>query len=323
MLRTAVYNPRTGDTLFGGRELLEQWRDDPDLIVWVDSASEDREAERRLLRDYFDLNELALDDCQRERHPPKLEWFDDYFFLLLKGFTAETKTIDYSIVHISFFVGRRFLVTRHALASPSIDRTWTLLESGKLSLEKGTVHVCYRIVRTIIDRYTPIIMSLEERLEDLEDEMYDDPSDKLLAELGNYNSRLKKLRRIFGYQATVIGNLRNSENDFITDGNLHEFNDLHEQMDRLSSLTALLQELAIDLMEGYISLSSHRLNKIMKVLTITAVIFLPLSLLAGIYGMNFEHMPELKSADGYFVVLGSMIAIAAVLLALFRYLKWL
>ncbi|MEJ2761552.1 MAG: magnesium transporter CorA family protein, partial [Gammaproteobacteria bacterium] len=196
-------------------------------------------------------------------------------------------------------------------------------ESGKLSMEKGTVHVCYRIVRTVIDRYTPIIMSLEERLEDLEDEMYGDPSDKLLAELGNYNSRLKKLRRIFGYQATVIGNLRNSGNDFITDGNLHEFNDLHEQMERLSSLTALLQELAIDLMEGYISLSSHRLNKIMKVLTITAVIFLPLSLLAGIYGMNFEHMPELKSGDGYYVVLGSMAAITVGLLALFRYLKWL
>jgi magnesium transporter len=323
MLRTAVYNPRSGDTQFGGRELLEQWRGNPDLVVWVDSGSEDRDAERRLFRDYFDLNELAMDDCQRERHPPKLEWFDDYFFLLLKGFTAETKTIDYSIVHISFFVGRRFLVTRHALSSPSIDRTWALLESGKLSMEKGTVHVCYRIVRTVIDRYTPIIMSLEERLEDLEDEMYGDPSDKLLAELGNYNSRLKKLRRIFGYQATVIGNLRNSGNDFITDGNLHEFNDLHEQMERLSSLTALLQELAIDLMEGYISLSSHRLNKIMKVLTITAVIFLPLSLLAGIYGMNFEHMPELKSGDGYYVVLGSMAAITVGLLALFRYLKWL
>ena len=323
MLRIAVHNTRSGETLTGGRELLEQWRSDSELVVWVDSGSEDRESERSLFREYFELNELALDDCQRERHPPKLEWFDEYFFLLMKGFTAETKTIDYSIVHISFFVGQRFIVTRHALPSPSIDRTWNLLESGKLSIDKGPAHVCYRIVRTVIDRYTPIIMNLEERLEDLEDEMYDDPSDTLLAELGNYISRLKKLRRIFGYQATVFGNLKDSQADFLGEGNIHEFNDLYEQMERLSSLTGLLQELAIDLMEGYISMSSHRLNKIMKVLTITAVIFLPLSLLAGIYGMNFEHMPELKTGDGYYIVLGTMIAIAAGLLGLFRYLKWL
>jgi magnesium transporter len=323
MLRIAVYNPRSGKTVFGKRELLERYRTDPDSLIWVDSAGGDNDEERRLFKEEFDLNDLAIDDCQRERHPPKLEWFDDYFFLLLKGFTAETHSIDYSIVHISFFVGQRFIVTRHALPSPSIDRIWGMLESGKASMEKGPVHICYRIVRTIIDRYTPIIMNLEERLDDLEEEMYDDPSDKLLAELSNYNSRLKKLRRIFGYQASVLGNLKGSSAEIFAEENMHEFNDLHEQMERLSSLTGLLQELARDLMDGYITLSSHRLNKIMKVLTITAVIFLPLSLLAGIYGMNFEHMPELRIQDAYYIVVGVMVAIAVGLLSLFRYLKWL
>ena len=323
MLRIALYDPRSGETVFGGRELLQRYRSDPDLRIWLDSTAEEKDEERRLFKDEFDLNDLAIDDCQRERHPPKLEWFDDYFFLLLKGFTADTRSIDYSIVHISFFVGQRFIVTRHALTSPSIDRIWGMLESGKESLQKGPVHVCYRVVRTIIDRYTPIIMNLEERLDDLEEEMYDDPSDRLLAELSNYNSRLKKLRRIFGYQETVMGNLKDSDTEIFMKENMHEFNDLHEQMERLSSLTGLMQELARDLMDGYITLSSHRLNKIMKVLTITAVIFLPLSLLAGIYGMNFEHMPELRIADAYYVVIGVMIGIAVGLLALFRYLKWL
>lgn len=323
MLRIALFNPHSGETVFGGRELLERYRSDPELLIWLDSAEENKDEERRIFREEFDLNDLAIDDCQRERHPPKLEWFDDYFFLLLKGFTAETRSIDYSIVHISFFVGQRFIVTRHALPSPSINRIWDMVEAGRESMANGPVHICYRIVRTIIDRYTPIIMNLEERLDDLEEEMYDNPSDKLLAELSNYNSRLKKLRRIFGYQATVMGNLKDSEAEFVVEENMHEFNDLHEQMERLSSLTALMQELARDLMDGYITLSSHRLNRIMKVLTITAVIFLPLTLLAGIYGMNFEHMPELRVEDAYYVVIGVMIAIAVGLLALFRYLKWL
>jgi len=323
MLRTVLHDPRSGQTAFGGRKLLQRWHDDPELLLWLDSDGEDPGAERKLLKEEFHLNELALDDCQRDRHPPKLEWFDDYFFLLLKGFTADTRSIDYSIVHISFFVGRRFLVTRHALTSPSIDRVLGQMEDGKVSFGKGTVHVCYRVVRTIIDRYTPIILNLEERLDDLEEEMYDEPSDRLLAELVAYSSRLKKLRRIFGYQATVIANLRNSESELFTEANEHEFNDLHEQMDRLSSLTALLQELAVDLIEGYISMSSHRLNKIMKVLTITAVIFLPLTLLAGIYGMNFVNMPELQSKEGYYIVISAMGVIAIGLLGLFRYLKWL
>lgn len=323
MLRTAVHNTRTGETAFGGRELLQRYHDDPDCLIWLDSSAEDADAERRLFREDFDLNNLAIDDCQRERHPPKLEWFDDYFFLLLKGFTAETHSINYSIVHISFFVGHRFIVTRHTLPSPSIDRIWAQLQEGRESMHKGVVHICYRVVRTIIDRYTPIIMSLEERLDELEEEMYEQPSDRLLAELGTYNSRLKKLRRIYGYQASVLANLKAADQGRFTDEILHEFNDLHEQMERLSSLTALLQELTKDLMESYITLSSHRLNKIMKVLTVTAVIFLPLSLLAGIYGMNFEHMPELHVEDAYYVVIGIMLAIAAGLLALFRYLKWL
>jgi magnesium transporter len=323
MLRIALYNLRSGETVFGGRELLERYRSNPELLIWLDSAAEDKNEERRMFSEEFDLNDLAIDDCQRERHPPKLEWFDDYFFLLLKGFTADTRSINYSIVHISFFVGQRFIVTRHALPSPSINRIWDMMESGRESMAKGPVHICYRVVRTIIDRYTPIIMNLEERLDDLEEEMYENPSDKLLAELSNYNSRLKKLRRIFGYQATVMGNLKDSKAKFVMEENMHEFNDLHEQMERLSSLTGLMQELARDLMDGYITLSSHRLNRIMKVLTITAVIFLPLSLLAGIYGMNFEHMPELHIEDAYYVVIGVMIAIAVGLLALFRYLKWL
>ena len=323
MLRTALHDPRSGQTAFGGQELLQRWHEDPELLLWLDSDGEDPGAERKLLREEFDLNDLALDDCQRDRHPPKLEWFDDYFFLLLKGFTADTRTIEYNIVHISFFVGQRFIVTRHGITSPSINRIWRLVEDGKVSLGKGTVHVCYRIVRTIIDRYTPIILNLEERMDELEEEMYDNPSDRLLAELVAYSSKLKKLRRIFGYQATVIANLRNTDSDLFTEANEHEFNDLHEQMDRLFSLTSLLQELAIDQIEGYISMSSHRLNKIMKVLTITAVIFLPLTLLAGIYGMNFANMPELQSKEGYYIVISAMIGIAATLLALFRYLKWL
>ena len=157
----------------------------------------------------------------------------------------------------------------------------------------------------------------------MEEEMLERPSDKLLGELISYNTKLKKLRRIYGYQESIIRELSRSDSDLLDERNVHELNDAHEHMERLASLCSLLQELTTDLIEGYISVSSHRLNKIMKVLTITTVVFLPLTLLAGIYGMNFQNMPELSSQSGYYVVIGVMIGITVSLLSLFRLIKWL
>ena len=158
----------------------------------------------------FGINPLAIDDAQRDRHPPKLEWFDDYFFLLLKGFTAETSSIDYEVVHISMFVGRNFFVTRHAIPSPSIERVRSRIEGGQFDTARATKHLCYRVVRTIIDRYSPIVLELEARLEEMEELMLEKPSDALLAELVTYNSRLKKLRRTFGHQDTLLHELLHS-----------------------------------------------------------------------------------------------------------------
>lgn len=306
----------------GGVELVERWLGRREGIIWVDFRHMEARPERELL-ERFGIDSLAIDDCMRERHPPKLEWFDDYYFLLLKGFSADTQDADFDVVHISIFVGHDFIVTRHAGESPSINKVWSGLENGSLSVEQGPGHICYRIVRTIIERYTPIVFGVEERLDELEEIMVADPTDEMLAELIRYNSRLKKMRRIFSGQSLILNELRESDSVLIGSKGEHEYNDAYEQMDRLSSLSGLLQELTVELIEGYISLSSHRLNRIMKVLTITAVIFMPLTLLAGIYGMNFEHMPELGFHYAYFIVLGMMLGMTGGLLALFRYLKWI
>lgn len=323
MIRTLLFTPASGETQIGKENLLELWQADGEQLLWIDFDAEEKYRERDLLKQFFDLNDLALDDCQRDRHPPKLEFFNRYYFLLLKGFTAETDNIDFEVVHISQFVGKNFIITRHGIKSPSIDKIWSLMEQGGLDLRRGTVHISYKITRTIIDRYTPIILEMEKRLDAMEEDMLERPSDELLGELISYNTKLKKLRRIYGYQESIIRELSRTDSDLLDEKNVHELNDAHEHMERLASLCSLLQELTTDLIEGYISVSSHRLNKIMKVLTITTVIFLPLTLLAGIYGMNFQHMPELSSQNGYYIVLGIMLGITVSLLALFRLIKWL
>ncbi len=323
MIRIALLS-RPGESLeYGGEELVDRWRDEPESLLWVDFDAEGRQNERAFLERHFQFDKLVLDDAQRKRHPPKLEWFDDYYFLLLKAFNAATDSIDFEILHIAFFVGERFLVTRHPDTSPSINWVWQQTGVGKIDFARGPCHICYSIVRRIIDRYQPIVLGIESRLEEIEELMLESPDDELLGELITYNSRLKKLRRIFGYQQNILDELATSEFESIDQTAQHEFRDAFEQMERLASLTNLFQELVGDLINGYISLTSHRLNQIIKVLTIVTVLFLPLSLIAGIYGMNFQNMPELTSQKGYFVVLSVMVAVVGLLLFVFRKIRWL
>ena len=322
MIRTILYDPDSGHIQSGEIELIHPWLESKKLLLWVDFEDHDKQQEREYLSKYFDLNSLAIDDAQRDRHPPKLEWFDNYFFLLVKAFNAQTDSINFGILHISFFVGEKFIITRHDGISPSINKVWDLALKKEINGKRGSAYLCYRVIRTIVDRYTPVILNLETRLEKLEDTMLQNPGDKLLSELIHYNSRLKKLRRIFNYQEGIFDQLSRA-----TQGTLettrHEFQDIHEQMERLSSLSDLFQGLARDLIDGYISVTSHRLNQIMKVLTIVAVIFLPLTFIAGIYGMNFENMPELHLEHAYYVILGVMFGLAISMILLFRKLKWL
>ena len=139
-----------------------------------------------------------------------------------------------------------------------------------------------------MDRYTNIVEGFEYRLETAEDEMFENPRDALLQELIGYGRNLKRLLRIFNYHQGIFERLRRENQPFIKKQGHHEFNDVFEYTERLASLTALYKELTDDLMNGYISVASHRLHQIMKVLTVVTVIFMPLTVLAGIYGMNFD-----------------------------------
>ncbi|WP_405220520.1 magnesium/cobalt transporter CorA [Lentisalinibacter sediminis] len=322
-MRVLTYDPATNTTQFGGDELIRRWEPGSREWLWIDLDAEERDYENHILIDRFNLDPLAVADVQRDRHPPKLEVFDDHLVLLLKGLSAESEDIEFETIQIGFFLGENFLISRRDEISPSIERIWSEAEAGTLSTDRGPAHVLYRICRTIADRYAPIVLALEGRLETLEGEMFRQPRDELLAELLGYVANLRKLRRVFAYQQTLMAELMQGDSRYIGERGEHEFRDAFEQMERLASLSQLYQELAVDLMNGHISLTSHRLNQIMKVLTIVTVIFLPLGILAGIYGMNFDYMPELDWRYGYFAALGTMGTVVVTLLTIFRRKGWL
>ncbi len=311
-----------GDVETGGRDLLRRWQSQPDTWLWVDLQDEPAENERSLLVGELGLDALAVAQAQRPRHPPGFEAFTDYLYLLTKPLTADSDDLEFTTLQLATFAGPRLLVTRHSKHSRFIERLYQrLLDEG--CADTSPMSIVATIARRVCERYGNVLLDLERRLDEIEDQLFDTRSDRLMQELVGYNTALRKMRRIIAYHTNAFAALR----DYFAATDLSllhdEFTDIHSVMERFHSLAELYQSVISDLIDGYISLNAHNLNQIMKVLTIVTVIFVPLTLLVGVYGMNFENMPELKSAHGYFVLLGIMSVIAFGLLLLFKRIRWL
>ena len=310
MIRAMLYEQGVGRCGVDGQDLLDAWRRSGDAILWLDLLEVPGDVEAGIMTGYFGLHPLAIQDAQRERHPPKVEAFGDHTFVLLKGLDAASQDLQFGTIQIAMFVGARFLVTRHTGVSPSIDQLWAEAEARPAMIAAGADSLAILLARRVVNRYLPILLALETRLDDLEDEMIARPTERLLAELVGHKAQLKKLRRVITYHVRLFETIKTSLPPGIREELRHELTDVYEHLERSLSLATLYYELASDLMDGYITLASHRLNQIVKTLTIVTTVFVPLSFLAGVYGMNFEFIPELRFRYGYFVVLGLMAVIA-------------
>ena len=305
----------------GGSELLQQWHDKADSWIWLDLYAEPAGEEHSFLTEQFGLDSIAINEAQRDRHPPSFDAFNNYIFLLLKPLDAESDSLDFNTLQLAMFAGERFLVTRHSKESPYLERLWQNLEQNH-SADESPMSVVAAMCKRTAQRYGKVLLDLERRLDFIEDELFDSSSDALMRELVSYNTSLRKMHRILAYHVDVFAELRKHSNK-TSQLQQHDFDDIYAIIERFNSLSSLYQQVITDLIEAYISLNGHRLNQIMKVLTVVTVIFVPLTLLVGIYGMNFENMPELKAEHGYYILLSTMTGIAALLLYLFRRMRWL
>jgi len=322
MLTFQLYHKNQNIQTTGGAELLDQWSNDIDTVLWLDINGVLEDSTTEMLQDRLGLHALALQDASRDRHPPKIEDFDDHTFLIFKGLSADSESIDCSTIQIALFVGERFLVSRHSGESSSIAKLRKELDDDVALFASGPGAMTVRLSRLIVNRYLKILLDLEPRLEFLEESLMGKSGDAVLAELVTHKSDLTRLQRTFYYHTELVRELDNLPHPGFTSKEQHGLTDVLEQQERAGSLCSMYYQLATDLIDGYISVSSHRLNQIMRILTIITAIFVPLSFLAGIYGMNFEYMPELHSPWGYFGLIGVMAFIATSLLVLFYRKKW-
>lgn len=283
---------------------------------WIDMDGMPDAAQQRVFQK-LTVHPLAIQDICRDRHPPKYENFGDKHLILMKGLARdnELEGMQFDPIQIGILFSSKFVITRHR-GSPSVEK---IAAQGDFSTP---VSLVFDILRMLHSRYLNWLLEHEENFEQAEAGLYEGSAEDTLDLLVSSKKELRKLHRAFNYMAKMFQVLVEDGLDDQYPAHCPDLNDFYEKFERLSSMSLMYYDQTGDLIEGFISLSSHRLNRTMQILTVITAIFVPLSFLAGIYGMNFEVMPELKFHYGYFILLGFMLTLAVSLIAAFKKFKW-
>ncbi len=272
---------------------------------------------------HFGLHPLALEDILNTQHRPKVEEMEGYSLLILKMlfFNDETQSIE--VEQISLVLGPQFVLSFQEREGDVFDGVRDRLQrsNGRIR-QRGSDYLAYALLDSIVDSYFHILERIGDRLALLEEELLGDPSDTTLGRIHHYKREMLLLRKSVWPLREVIGELYKEESPFITEGTQVFLRDLYDHTVQVLDTVEIFRDTVSGLQDLYMSAVGNRMNEIMKVLTIMASIFIPLTFIAGIYGMNFEYMPELKWHWGYFGVWGLMIACVIAMIIYFRSKKW-
>ncbi|NHN32446.1 magnesium/cobalt transporter CorA [Paenibacillus agricola] len=284
---------------------------------WVDFdiPSED---ESLLLDSHFHFHPLAIEDCYHLLQRPKLDHYDKVNFLVVHAVNAVTLAAE----EVDIFWGERFIVTFHLSPSWEIDEAWSRMEQQEGLRLRGHAYVAYTVMDNLVDEYFPSIYHIEDQLNDIEMRGRTASTHLLMNEIFEIRTRLLKLRRTIVPMRDLFYRIVSSDKIEGIKEELIYFTDIYDHLLKLSEIIETTREMTADMRDSYVSLNSNRMNTIMKTLTVITTIFMPLTFIAGIYGMNFVYMPELEWHWGYFAVLGAMFGIGFAMFLWFRSKGW-
>ena len=291
--------------------------------VWVDVLAP-TESDRHLLHDVFHFHELAVEDALLEVHHPKIETYDGFLYLILHGIESAKRQKGIVTHDVDFFLGRNFLVSVHHAPSRSIQAELDVCSRHEHILAEGPGFLLHRIVDRLIDHYTPELDRLEVRIEAIEHVVFERPQRNPLKEILKLKGDIAALRRVALPQRDAIARLARREFPQISEPLGYKFRDVYDHVVRLTDELIFMQDRVTGLLDAHLANTSNRLNQVMKVLTVIATIFMPLTVLTGMYGMNV-NLPHFPGGTGsqFWWVFGIMLAISGTMLWIFRRLEWL
>ena len=318
----SVYVHRNGATSCVDR-VEPQWLEPSSQVtLWVDVVKPD-EQDFRLLSDVFKFHPLSVEDARSALQFPKVEPYPGYLYLVLHGIDLQRGQTHFATRDIDFFLGSNFLVTVHDGASRSISRMREVCDRHERILLEGPVGVLHRIVDSMVDNYRPAIEELEDRIGKLE-ELAFTGEQHMVRQVLKLKRDLSHLRRVLIPQRDAIGRLARREFGQISDEMAYRFRDVYDHIARYAEESILFQDRVTGILEVNLATVSNRLNMVMKVLTVMSTIFLPLTVLTGMWGMNIP-LPHFPGGDElqFWWVAATMIGISGAMLLVFHRKGWL
>lgn len=284
---------------------------------WIDFSEPDNE-EIEFLKEPLRFHPLSIEDCIHTLQRPKLDYYDDFHFFVAQTFNPDTLEKE----EVDIFLGSNYIVTYHNNINREIDDVWKRFELAKNPGDWDQSLILYHVLDKIVDNYFPLVYKIDDLLNEIDENSKDRSMDMLLEDLFDTRHDLLSLRHTITPMRDLVYRMINSHRLTGILARKEYFSDIHDHLLRLAEKVEASRELTTDIRDSYLSMNSHETNRVMKVLTVITTIFMPLTFIAGIYGMNFENMPELNWTFGYFAALFAMFVIGISMFLWFKRKGW-
>ncbi|WP_040249022.1 magnesium/cobalt transporter CorA [Psychroserpens mesophilus] len=294
-------------------------------VTWININGLNNIEDIEKLGTHYKLHPLTLEDIVNTSQRPKLEEFENYFFVVFKMLYFKDDD-DLQYEHLSMVVGSDYVLTFQESDGDVFDDLRERIKAAKGRIRsQGADYLMYAILDAIVDNYFTVIEVIGDKIEDLEASIFESQTDNSTTpgQIQQLKQEVLKIRRSIFPLREVINRLEKSDNSIINEKSVSYIRDLYDHIIQVNEAIDLYREMVWSLMDMYMTIISNKMNEVMKVLTIIATIFIPLTFIAGIYGMNFTYIPELQYKNGYFVLLGAMLVLFIIMLIYFRRKKWL
>jgi len=331
---SAIEPPQKAQSAASGALLKAPPRCRDGEFIWVDVTAPTEE-EFELLVQRFGFHPLVIEDMKSIEGRPKLHDYEDYLYIIFHGVRLddiqaldaeedadEEKRFEVNLIEIDCLVGRDYVMTVHAEPLQPFEDLRARWKRHPDLMRLGTPYLLYEIMDEILDDYFPLLDKLDERIDDFEDRLFTNFEEKLSSDIFSLKRSLLEIRHIAGPTRDVVNTLLRHNAEA---GGQHfaYFQDLYDHAVRIVDMIDTFRDILSGALDAYLAIESNRMNAVMKTLTSTSIILLIPTLIAGIYGMNFNNMPELRSRYGYFIVLGIMAATMLALAGYFKRKNWL
>ena len=324
--RNGHYHPPSTITQIEDPRIISDLLPDPDNVLWIDITNPNQHA-YELLHDEFNFHPLALEDVATRHERPKLDEYPEYYFIVFYAALLQDEKLNMS--ELNMFLGSNYLVTVHNDPIPQLDESLKRWQHNANNIDPSVGVLVYSIIDSLVDRYLTILDTLVERVEGIEESIFGaankTSANDELTDLFDLKKELLALRRVAGPERDLVNSLSRRDNPILPPRTIIYFQDIYDHLVRVTESLDTYRDLLTSALDAQLSITSNRLNQIMKTLTVVTTIVMGMTLVPSVYGMNFDDMPELHwpAPFGYPSALLLMVGIGVTIYFAFRKRGWI